>query len=176
MIDELSSHILDIVTNSVTAKAHNIRVCLEEDDTNSVFTMELTDDGLGMDAEMVQKVQDPFFSTKEGRKVGLGIPLLKATAETTGGSFLLESRRGKGTKIVASFDMRHPDLPILGNFKDTVFVLTVGNPDVNFLFKYKGNGHDFRLDTAEIKRELRGIPMNHPGVVSFLSKYLDENL
>ena len=110
MMDELCSHIMDIAANSVTAKAQNILVSIKRDSMNSLLTLQIKDDGVGMDEETAYKVQDPFFSTKIGKKVGLGIPLLKGTAETTGGSFRLSSRVGEGTEIYVTFDSSHPDL------------------------------------------------------------------
>jgi len=176
MMDEIASHIIDIVANSLAAHAHNITIAIEKDSARSLLILNIKDDGIGMDNEMTQKVQDPFFSTKTGRKVGLGIPLLKGTAETTGGSFFLTSEPGKGTEIRVLFHTSHPDLPPLGNIKDTILVLIVANPDVDFLFTYTDNGKQFVIDTKEIKELLGGVPINHPEVISFLTKYLDEHL
>ncbi|HOE19111.1 MAG TPA: ATP-binding protein [Syntrophorhabdaceae bacterium] len=176
MMDEIASHIMDIVANSLTARAKNISVVIERCVDGQLLVLDIKDDGVGMDNEMAMKVQDPFFSTKTGRKVGLGIPLLKGTAETTGGDFCLTSEPGRGTEIRATFNADHPDLPPLGNLKDTILVLAVGNPEVNFLFRYKNGDKEFLLDTAEVKDLLGGVPINHPEVISFLSKYLDEHL
>jgi len=176
MMDEIASHIMDIATNSLAAGAKNISINIEKSGEKSFLVLKIKDDGVGMDRETAMKVQDPFFSTKTGRKVGLGIPLLKGTAETTGGTFSLASEPGKGTEICVTFNAGHPDLPPLGNLKDTILVLVVGNPEVNFLFKYVNNNKEFVLDTAEVKNLLGGVPINHPEVISFLSKYLDEHL
>jgi Histidine kinase-, DNA gyrase B-, and HSP90-like ATPase len=176
MMEDISSHIMDIVMNSVTAGAQHIAIAVKKDPRTFVMSLTISDDGSGMDAEMARKVQDPFFSTKTGRKVGLGIPLLKGTAETTGGSFALMSAKGVGTKIVATFDSRHPDLPPLGNIRDTFFVLIVSHPEIDFDLHYSVDGKDFILDTAEWRNELDGVPFNHPEVIGFLSKYLDEHL
>ena len=175
-MEDLSSHIMDIVMNSVTAGASHITIAIAKDPGTAVLSLKVTDDGRGMDAEMAEKVQDPFFSTKTGRKVGLGIPLLKGTAETTGGSFTLTSEKGVGTSIAATFDSRHPDLPPLGNIRDTFFVLIVSHPEIDFDLRYAVDGKDFLLDTAEWRRELDGVPLNHPEVIGFLSNYLDEHL
>jgi anti-sigma regulatory factor (Ser/Thr protein kinase) len=176
MMEDLSLHIMDIVTNSVRAGAKHILIAIEKDEKRSMMRLEVSDDGHGMDAETAMKVQDPFFSTKKGRKVGLGVPLLKGTAETTGGSFTLDSTKGRGTSIVATFDSQHPDLPPLGNIRDTFFVLVVGHPEIDFDLRYRVDGKDFSLNTAEWRKELDGIPLNHPEVIGFLSKYLDEHL
>ena len=176
MIDELCSHILDVAVNSITAGSRNIGVTINEDHERSLLTIIISDDGKGMDAGMIEKVQDPFFSTKEGRKVGLGIPLLKETAEETGGTFHMESAPGKGVKIKATFDLNHPDLPVLGNLKDTIFVLVVSNPDVDFIFRYVSEKNKFYFNTKEVKRELQNIPINHPDVVNWLREYFYRSL
>jgi len=131
MMEELCSHVMDIVTNSITAKAKHIEVSITEDHKKGILTLYIKDDGVGMDIDMARRVQDPFFSTKTGRKVGLGIPLLKGTAETTGGSFSLITELGRGSEICASFSLNHPDLPPIGKLKDTVLVLIVGNSFVS---------------------------------------------
>ncbi len=176
MMEDISSHIMDIVMNSVTAGAQHISIGIRKDPATSMLSLKIADDGKGMDAEMAKKVQDPFFSTKTGRKVGLGIPLLKGTAETTGGSFELKSKKGAGTSITAIFDSRHPDLPPLGNIRDTFFVLIVSHPSIDFKLRYSVDGKDFFLDTSEWKKELGDVPLNHPEVIGFLSNYLDEHL
>jgi hypothetical protein len=176
MMDEISSHIMDITANAITAKAKHIEISIIVDTKKSLTTLSFKDDGIGMNDEMVKKVQDPFFSTKTGKKVGLGIPLLKGTAETTGGTFSLTSEPGKGVEIRATFHLNHPDLPPIGKLKDTILVLVVGNPEIDFIFQYTLDEDQFIFDTAPIKALLEGIPVNHPEVVNFIINYLDEHL
>jgi anti-sigma regulatory factor (Ser/Thr protein kinase) len=176
MMEEICAHIVDIVANSVTAGARNIHLTLREDSEKDLLTLRIVDDGKGMDEETASHVTDPFFSTKTGRKVGLGIPLLKGTAELCGGRFYLKSEIGKGTELFASFRLTHPDLPPLGSLKDTFLILVVSNPDVDFVFHGKTKGRDFSLDTKEVRAELGPVPINHPGVILFLTNYLDETL
>lgn len=175
-MEEICAHILDITANAVTAGAGHVAVTIEEDRNNNLLSVTFKDDGRGMDEEMVKKVVDPFFSTKKGKKVGLGIPLLKGTAETCGGKFRLASRPGQGVDISASFQLDHPDLPPLGNLKDTILVLVIGNPDVDFSFSYTVDGRTFSLYTRQIREMIGSVPINHPDIVKFLTEYLDEKL
>ena len=175
-MDEISSHIIDIVANSVTAKATHVTVEIITDTVKNLLSLFIKDNGVGMDEETIKKVLDPFYTSKVGKKVGLGVPLLKGTAETTGGSFRLSSLVGKGTEIFATFDLNHPDLPPLGNIRDTILVLVVGNPDTDFRFLVRNNSKEFILDTKEIRDHLDGVPINHPDVITFLSKYIDESM
>jgi hypothetical protein len=176
MMEEICAHIMDIATNALRAGAKNVAIAIEKDHANNMLSVWFKDDGEGMDEEMAKRVTDPFFSTKKGKKVGLGIPLLKGTAETCGGEFHLKSKLGEGVDIFVSFQLDHPDLPPLGNLKDTMIVLIVGNPDVDFSFSYAVDGERFSLYTKEVKRIIGGVPVNHPEVVKFLTEFLDEKL
>jgi hypothetical protein len=176
MMDEICAHIMDIAANALTAGARHIAISVEVDHRRNLLTATFKDDGKGMDEEMVKKVTDPFFSTKKGKRVGLGIPLLKGTAETCGGKFSLTSTLGHGVDIQVSFQLDHPDLPPLGNLKDTIMVLVVGNPDVDFSFDIKKDGTAFGLYTTEVKAMIGDVPVNHPEVVKFLTEFLDEKL
>ena len=83
---DLSMHIMDILQNSTRAKATEITLEVLEDKAKDTLTLVFKDNGCGMDAETVQKVVNPFFTTRTTRKVGLGLPLLKQNTEQTGGS------------------------------------------------------------------------------------------
>ncbi|HOL05674.1 MAG TPA: ATP-binding protein [Syntrophorhabdaceae bacterium] len=175
-MDDICAHITDVVANSVSAGAKKVFIFLEKSTIKNALHLKITDNGKGMDEETAKKVVDPFFSTKTGRKVGLGIPLLKGTAETCGGYFNLKSALGEGTEIDVFFTLDHPDLPPIGNLKDTILILTVSNPEVDFLFNIKNDVINFIFDTEEIKGLLDGVPINSPEVIKFLTNYLDEHL
>jgi Histidine kinase-, DNA gyrase B-, and HSP90-like ATPase len=172
MLEELSDHLMDIAMNSVRAGAKNVGISVVADKSRNVLTVTIVDDGKGMDENMVRSVTDPFFSTKPGKNVGLGIPLLKGAAEMCDGQFTLESKNGSGTRIRASFALDHPDLPPLGNVKETIFLLCVSNPDVRFRLLYRPDSEEFTFDTKEINDTLEGVPINHPEVIGFLKQYL----
>ncbi|HMB25034.1 MAG TPA: ATP-binding protein, partial [Anaerolineales bacterium] len=100
---EIALHLLDIAENSAAAESRNITMEVHEDLQGDRLVARVVDDGRGMDAETVQRVQDPFYTTRTTRNVGLGIPLLKLAAEMAEGSFGLQSEPGKGTRLEAVF-------------------------------------------------------------------------
>ena len=91
---ELSLNILDIAQNSVSAKASLIKIIIDENTALHTLSVVIEDDGCGMDGEQLERVKDPFFTTRTTRKVGMGVPLFKMAAEMTGGSFCIESAPG----------------------------------------------------------------------------------
>lgn len=94
-------HVLDIAQNSIKAGASLVTVTFTVNE-NRVLTFSVRDDGCGMAPDFLARVTDPFTTTRTTRKVGLGIPMLKQSAEMAGGTFGIESEIGKGTWIHAS--------------------------------------------------------------------------
>ena len=80
---------LDIVENSIRAGAAEVRIEVREDRNADLLTVEIRDDGEGMSDEMKQKALDPFYTSKENKRVGLGIPLLMQSACEGGGAFVI---------------------------------------------------------------------------------------
>ena len=74
---DLSSHMMDIVQNSIRAEASWIQIRICEDPEADLFLIEIQDNGCGMDEATLARVRDPFFTSRTVRKVGLGIPLLE---------------------------------------------------------------------------------------------------
>jgi anti-sigma regulatory factor (Ser/Thr protein kinase) len=164
-VEDISLHILDIAENSISAGARLVEIGVEEDTGNDRFTLEIRDNGKGMDEEMMRKVTDPFFTTKTVRGVGLGLPLLRQTAEECEGHFSITSEKGKGTTVTVSFRNSHIDRKPTGDIAATLVVLIAGNPGVDFVFDYRRDGYCYRFDTAEIREEIGEIPINAPYVL-----------
>ena len=69
-MEDLSLHILDIVENSIRAKASRVEIKVIEDMAKDLLMIEIKDNGQGIDEETTKKVLDPFFTTRTTRKVG----------------------------------------------------------------------------------------------------------
>ena len=171
---EIALHILDIVQNSIVAKATKIGVDIKEDYDADKLTVIISDNGCGMSEEFLKKVIDPFTTKRTTRNVGLGIPLFKLAAENTGGSFKIESEEGKGTIVTAVFGHSHIDRQPLGDIKGTMLGLFTAHEEIQFVYSHKINDKEFTVDTAEIKGILGEVPFSTPDVYLWLSEYLKE--
>jgi signal transduction histidine kinase len=135
-MEDLSLHILDIAENSLRAGAKNVDIRLVEYKNNSILVLEIEDDGIGMDEEILKNAQNPFFTTKNGKKFGLGLSLLSQSAKEAGGNMTVERREVQGTKIRATFDKNNIDIKPIGDINETMRVLIASYPDVVFSFNH----------------------------------------
>jgi nitrogen fixation/metabolism regulation signal transduction histidine kinase len=174
-MDEISLHILDIVQNSISANANFIIVNVNDDSKEDIIEIEILDNGKGMSEEELKLIEDPFYTTKNYKKVGLGIPLLKQIAFSTEGDFKIESKKEEFTRVYAKFRKSHPDTPPLGNLKDTILTLILTSDNFDIKFQYKKDGKILEIDSREIKKILGDIPINHPEVIKFIRNYLEDN-
>ena len=170
---ELSLFLLDISKNSTAAGAALTRISLIQ--SGDSLTMQVADNGCGMSPELLSRVTDPFTTTRTTRKVGMGIPLLKMTAEMTGGSFCITSELGVGTTTTARFVTSSVDMPPLGDLAGSVMTLIQGSPDQDFLYTRQIDQQSFTLDTREL-REMLGddIPLDAPEVSAWIADYLKQ--
>ena len=174
MID-LSLNVLDIAENSVKARADLITVAIEKQTAQKRMSISVSDNGCGMTQEQLSRVVDPFYTTRTTRKVGLGVPFFKMSAEQTGGSFSIQSQVGKGTVIQANYCYDHIDMMPLGDMAQTMTALISVNPEIDFVYSLTCDGRGFAMDTREIKAVLEGVPVNGAEVLVFIRDLIHEN-
>jgi len=150
-MQDISLHILDIVENSIRASARTIKIRIEEDIEKDWLTLEIEDNGKGMDEVTIKKALDPFFTTKATRKVGLGLPLLCQAARETGGKLEITCQAGRKTRVRATFRYSHPDRKPLGNIEETLLVLAASYPGVDFIYEHKEENRIYRWDSKKVK-------------------------
>lgn len=176
MMPEISLNILDVAENSVRAGASLIEIRVFVQTEEDTLTVTIQDDGCGMSREQTEKVQDPFYTTRTTRRVGLGVPFFKQAAESAGGSFSIMSELGKGTVVKAVFQLSHIDRMPLGDISSTIHTLVVFNEKIRFIYTYRYNENEFVLDTQELKEILGGeISFQDLEVSRFIKEFLESN-
>lgn len=175
MMTEISLNVLDVAENSTRAGAGLVTITVEADFALDTLSIIIQDDGCGMTPEQVARVTDPFFTSRTTRKVGLGIPFFKYAAESTGGSFTIQSQVGEGTVVTAVFVLSHIDRMPLGDINSTIHTLIVYHPETEFVYHYRYNEKSFTLDTREFRQIVGDIPFSTPEISSYILEYLQEN-
>ncbi|MDE6590411.1 MAG: ATP-binding protein, partial [Oscillospiraceae bacterium] len=120
------------------------------------------------------QVTDPFTTTRTTRKVGLGLPLLRMTAEQTGGTLDIQSAVGVGTTVTARFCRRHLDCPPLGDLAGAVALLVQGSPEVELDYRHTTPRGEAALSTAELRDILGDVSLAEPEVFAWIQDYLTE--
>lgn len=167
---------MDIVQNSIVAEADRITINMKIFDKPEKLLIEIIDNGRGMDQEFLKKVTDPFKTSRTTREVGLGIPLIKQSAEMAGGEFSLQSEPSKGTKLNASFEINHIDRIPLGDIPETIRLLIMANPNISWVIQFSSHNNDFLLNTDEIKQQLDGVPIEDTNVLEWIQNTISNGI
>jgi two-component system cell cycle sensor histidine kinase/response regulator CckA len=71
--------------------------------------LEVRDEGTGMSEEVMEKIFEPFFSTKEvGKGTGLGLSTVYGIVKQTGGYIYPQSKPGEGTSFLVFLPRHEP--------------------------------------------------------------------
>lgn len=173
---EISLHIIDILENSVRAKASQISLCVNISDKNDSLTFQVSDNGKGMSEEVLSQVLDPFYTTRTTRRVGLGIPMLIQNAEMCNGSVRLQSKINSGTTTKAEFQLSHLDRPPMGDLYDGLVNLLISFPDINWVIEYMSDTESFMFNINEALGEDRTEILQLPEMVLGIKELFIENI
>jgi hypothetical protein len=175
-MNDLSLHILDISENCIDAGAKNIEIFVVEDTKKDLLSIEIFDDGKGMDVKALEQVQSPFETSRTTRKVGLGIPFLKEAAEICDGKFVISSAKGIGTKIKATFKHSHIDRKPLGDIAETLIALILRVDKTEILYLHKKNGKEFIFRTRDLKRLLKVRNLKQVSLLNNLKEIIKQKI
>ena len=97
--------VLNLVSNARDAvKAGTITVVVDARDGHAHLAVE--DEGPGVPANEAAHVFEPYFSTKDDDRGGLGLFIVQVIAERSGGAVDVENRPGGGARFVVSWPVR----------------------------------------------------------------------
>jgi signal transduction histidine kinase len=100
---QLNQVFMNILDNAVGAikETGDIWIRINPDEAHKNLIVEIEDNGAGMDTETVNKVFNPFFTTKPvGQGTGLGLSITYKIIKNHQGDIKCESELGKGTKFI----------------------------------------------------------------------------
>lgn len=87
-----------LIRNAFDASAEHAKVHLQIEERDGLIVFRVRDRGQGMDADVLRRAGEPFFTTKApGEGMGLGLFLVRLVAEQYAGRFAIDSRPGEGT-------------------------------------------------------------------------------
>ena len=175
-MQEISLNILDIAQNSIRAEASLVEIEIAENVPEDIFSFSVSDNGCGMSEELLERVTDPFVTTRSTRKVGLGISLLRSAAQATGGDVAIKSSLGEGTTLTAVFGHSHIDRQPLGDISSVMTALISMNPDIDFVYTHTFNEKTFTLDTRQLRSVLGEVSFSEMSVMQWIKEYINEGI
>jgi anti-sigma regulatory factor (Ser/Thr protein kinase) len=173
-VKEIALHILDITQNSIEAGADKISISVR--DVGNTFSFTVDDNGKGMDKAIIEKITDPCYTTRQTRKVGMGLAFLKQNTAATGGKVEIESEINKGTIVKASFISNHIDRPPVGDLAGVLLQLLTGNGEIDFFIYCQTDNGVFELNSIELKEVLDDVPLNSLKIRKYLKGLIEENI
>ncbi|MBP5111782.1 sensor histidine kinase [Pseudomonas protegens] len=94
--DTLVGALLNLIENAVQASAGAARLKVHLYSRGDTLRLCISDSGSGIDAAVLERLGEPFFTTK-ANGTGLGLTVVKAVARAHQGELSLRSRPGRGT-------------------------------------------------------------------------------
>ena len=171
---DLSLHLLDIIQNSLKAGANRIEIRVDADLKRDRLTVQVIDNGYGMDERLLAQVTDPFVTTRTTRSIGLGIPLFSEAVTITGGTFKIDSTPGVGTSLCAEFVLSSIDRLPIGDLADTFVGLVLSDPAITYIIAFSAGEKRFDLDLDEVRQKLIDVPLNDLNVLDWLQELIRE--
>lgn len=97
--EQLKQVLLNLLINSGQAMASGGRIVIRTAvETPGKVTVSVADDGCGIPPEHIEKIFDPFFSTKPAG-TGLGLAVVNRIIHEHNGTIVMKSEPGKGTTV-----------------------------------------------------------------------------
>ncbi len=97
----------NILFNADQSIENNGEISISTKVNQNDILIEIADTGCGIRKDLISKITDPFFTTKEpGEGVGLGLSLVYAIVKEHGGEIKFESEEHKGTTVMLKLPIR----------------------------------------------------------------------
>jgi two-component system, cell cycle sensor histidine kinase and response regulator CckA len=115
---ELIRILLNLCINACDAMPKGGKLHIHATRSNTHALLQVADSGCGMGEQQLERIFEPYYSTKDGKGTGLGLTSVRSLVRSHGGEIEVESEPGKGTR----FKIR---LPLAGRREGSPWILLV---------------------------------------------------
>jgi signal transduction histidine kinase len=105
--DMLYQSFLNIFLNAMQAMPNGGVIEVAIRSNSKVVAINFNDEGQGIAGEILEKIWDPFFTTKE-MGTGLGLGMVKNIIESHGGNIQISNRIQGGTRVTVELQVKNP--------------------------------------------------------------------
>ena len=109
--DQLRQVLINLLSNAIHAISDQGRITIQTGSTAEGATISVSDTGTGIPKERLEKIFEPFFSTKPpGEGTGLGLFVTREIIDKLGGSISVDSHVGHGSRFTVRIPAMHPEM------------------------------------------------------------------
>ena len=106
---QLEQVVINLITNAIDAMSEGGQLTLRTGFDDQAVRIDVTDTGVGIPPEELERIFVPFHTTKEvGRGTGLGLSVSYGIIKSYGGDILVDSRVGEGSTFTVVVPIRPP--------------------------------------------------------------------
>jgi hypothetical protein len=150
---DLSLHLLDLLENAVTAGASRVAVEIALEPERNLLRITVEDNGPGL-CVSAEQATNPFYTTKKGKKTGLGLSLFRFRIEQAGGELALERSSLGGLAVRASIGLSHVDRNPIGDLASTISSVLAANPQLMLSLCIRVDGRKQIITSSDAALEL----------------------
>jgi two-component system nitrogen regulation sensor histidine kinase NtrY len=92
----------NVIDNALHAMPGEGTLSISGSAADGAVVLSIEDNGVGMDEQALQRLFEPYFSTK-AVGTGLGLSIARRNIELNGGTIAVTSEKGRGTRVTITF-------------------------------------------------------------------------
>lgn len=100
--DDLKQVLLNLILNAKDAMPNGGTLRFSLEDTKEGIVLKISDSGMGIPAQELDKIFEPFYTSKDEEGVGIGLSIVHSAVERNNGLISVTSQNNKGTSFILS--------------------------------------------------------------------------
>lgn len=110
--DQLKQVFINLINNAISAMSGGGTLTISTSSVKEQVVIEFRDTGSGISKDVLQRIFEPFFSTKKEKGTGLGLSISYRIIQTHGGRIDVESVEGQGTVFTVRIPVKVPAITV----------------------------------------------------------------
>jgi signal transduction histidine kinase len=146
---DLSLHILDLIENAIRAGASIISVSVSMNKEHDLLEIIVDDNGPGLSVP-TDTATDPFYTTKSGKRIGLGLSLFRAAVEKACGELSLCRSKLGGLCVNTRMQISHVDRSPLGDLAATLSSIVCTNSNIDLRCRLSAGDKEYTISVSDV--------------------------
>ncbi len=112
-VGQMQQLFLNLVINAGDAMGHRGTITIKSQslEDNRMVQVSVSDEGCGIPPDEIDRIFDPFYSTKGEQGNGLGLNVVQSIVAQHGGTVRVETKAGQGTTFLVCLPVSSPSRP-----------------------------------------------------------------